>query len=155
MHVPIKMDYAVRALVDLALHGKDGPVRASEISRRAMVPGPYLAQVMRSLSRKEIVKSRRGPQGGHSLYGDPYEVTLSAVLDALGGMDPPVACLDDDTACACIPSCAQREVWREVDEAVHRILERTTVGQLMDRTRAIQARQNLTTAGKIIKVAAV
>ena len=155
MHVPIKMDYAVRALVDLALYGDDRPVRASEIALRAMIPAPYLAQVMHSLSRNDIVRSQRGPQGGHSLSIDPYEVTLSAVLEAMGGMDPPVACLDDDTACACFPSCAQREVWREVDEAVYRILDRTTVGQLVDRTREIQSRQKMMNEGKRIEVAAL
>ena len=155
MHVPIKMDYAVRALVDLALHGEGGPVRASDIALRAIIPAPYLAQVMNSLSRSDIVKSQRGPQGGHSLAIDPYEVSLSAVLEAVGGMDPPVACLDDDSACACFPSCAQREVWREVDEAVYRILDRTTVGQLVDRTRALQARQKMMDAAKRIEVAAL
>ena len=71
MHVPIKMDYAVRALVDLALHGEDRPVRASEIALRAMVPAQYLAQVMHNLSRSDIVKSQRGPQGGHYPGGRP------------------------------------------------------------------------------------
>ena len=155
MHVPIKMDYAVRALVDLALHGEDRPVRASEIALRAKVPAQYLAQLMHNLSRRDIVKSQRGPQGGHSLAVDPYEVTLSAVLDALGGMDPPVACLDDDASCVCLPSCAQREVWREVDEAVNRILDRTTVGQLVDRTRALQARQKMMNAADRTEVAAL
>ena len=155
MHVPIKMDYAVRALVDLALHGEDGPVIASEVAGRAMIPAPYLAQVLHSLSRSGLIKSQRGPQGGHSLAGDPYEVTLSAVLVALGGMDTPVACLDDAAACAHVPSCAQREVWREVDEAVYRILDKTTVGHLVDRTRAIRAEQRDLTSGKRIKVAAV
>ena len=155
MHVPIKMDYAVRALVDLALHGEGGPVRASDIALRAIIPAPYLAQVMNSLSRSDIVKSQRGPQGGHSLAIDPYEVSLSAVLEAVGGMDPPVACLGDDLACACFLSCAQREVWREVDKAVYRILDRTTVGQLVDRTRALQARQKMMDAAKRIEVAAL
>lgn len=155
MHVPIKMDYAVRALVDLALHGEDRPVRASEIALRAMVPAQYLAQVMHNLSRSDIVKSQRGPQGGHTLAVDPYEVTLSAVLEALGGMDPPVVCLDDYAACACLPSCAQREVWREVDEAVYRILDRTTVGHLVDRTRALQAQQKMMNAGERIEVVAL
>ena len=76
-------------------------------------------------------------------------------MEALGGMDPPVACLDDDAACACIVSCAQREVWREVDEAVYRILDRTTVGQLVDRTRDLQARQKMMNAGERIEVVAL
>ena len=46
MHVPIKVDYGVRALVDLAMHGQNGPVRAADIARRTMIPAPFLAQVL-------------------------------------------------------------------------------------------------------------
>jgi Rrf2 family protein len=120
-----------------------------------MIPAPYLAQVMHSLGQSGIVKSQRGPQGGHSLARDPYEVTLSAVLVALGGMDTPVACLGDTAACAHVPSCAQREVWRDVDEAVYQILDKVTVGQLVDRTRAIRAEQRDLASGKSIKLTAV
>ena len=142
MHVPVKVDYGVRALVDLAIHGADGPVRASDIAGRTNIPAPYLAQVLHSLSQKSLVKSQRGPQGGHSLDADPHTVSLSAVLEALGGMDTPVACLGDAAICAHVPSCAQREVWQEVDRAVYRILDETTVGHLVDRTRAIQAQRH-------------
>ena len=40
MYIPIKVDYGVRALVDLALYGDEGPVRASEIAKRTVIPEP-------------------------------------------------------------------------------------------------------------------
>ncbi len=44
MHIPVKVDYGVRALVDLALHAEDQPIRASDIARRTRIPEPYLAR---------------------------------------------------------------------------------------------------------------
>ena len=47
MHVPIKVDYGVRALVDLAMYGSDGKsLRSAEISERTAIPNAYLAQVL-------------------------------------------------------------------------------------------------------------
>lgn len=141
MHVPIKVDYGVRALVDLAMHGQNGPVRAADIARRTMIPAPFLAQVMHNLQRHNLVKSQRGPQGGHTLARDPHKVSLTAVMEALGGVDTSVGCLDDVGMCAHVPSCAQREIWREVDRAVFQIMSSTTVGQLVERTRQMQTAQ--------------
>ena len=49
MHVPVQVDYGVRALVDLAQHSDETVVRASEIARRQGIPEQYLARVLHSL----------------------------------------------------------------------------------------------------------
>ena len=52
MHVPIKVDYGVRALIDIAMYGEDGQfVRAADTSRRAVIPQPYLAQVLHTMKK--------------------------------------------------------------------------------------------------------
>jgi len=91
MHIPVKVDYGVRALVDLALHAKDQPIRASDIARRTMIPEPYLAQVMHALGKVGIVRAQRGPQGGHALALEPDDIRLSMVMDCLGGTENLVA----------------------------------------------------------------
>ena len=139
MHIPIKVDYGVRALVDLAMHRRESPVRAREIASRTVIPEPYLAQVLHALGKAGMVKSQRGPQGGHTLAVDPDEIRLSAVMECLGSPDNLVACLDDLTACVCVPSCAQREVWQEVELAVYRILDSRTIGDLVHRSYAMLA----------------
>lgn len=141
MHVPIKVDYGVRALVDLALYGQNGPVRASDIARRTMIPVPFLAQVLHNLGKKNLVKSQRGPHGGHILASDPHKVSLNSVMEALVGVETSIKCLDDISCCTQVSSCSQREIWREVDTAVLQILRRTTVGQLVERTRTMQTQQ--------------
>ena len=139
MHIPIKVDYGVRALVDLAQHAQQGTVRASEIAGRAAIPEPYLAQVLHALGKSGLVRSHRGPQGGHALALDPTEIRLSMVMASLGGTETMVGCLGDASACVHVPSCAQREVWRTVEHAVFNILDSTSIADLVERTRAIKA----------------
>ena len=139
MHIPVKVDYGVRALVDLAIHHQSAPVRASEIASRTMIPEPYLAQVLHALGRAGMVRSQRGRQGGHTLAVEPDEISLSSVMACLGPSDNLVACLDDLKACIHVPTCAQREVWQEVELAVNRILSSKTIGDLVDRSHEILA----------------
>jgi len=134
MHIPIKVDYGVRALVDLAMHAGEGTVRASEIAARTSIPEPYLAQVLHALSKSGLVRSQRGPQGGHVLAVDPAEIRMSMVMTRLGSVQNLVGCLDDASLCAHTPACAQREVWQSVADAVFDILDSTTIADLVKRT---------------------
>ena len=134
MHVPIKVDYGVRALVYLAINGKDAPIRASEIAASSAVPEPYLAQVLHTLNKNGIIQSQRGRLGGHSLAKSPSEIRLSRVMACLGGTETPVACLEDLQSCIHVPGCAQRDVWREVALAVFNILDSTTIEDLVKKT---------------------
>lgn len=139
MHIPVKVDYGVRALVDLAMHRAAAPVRASEIAGRTMIPEPYLAQVLHTLGRAGLVRSQRGRLGGHSLAIEPDDISLSFVMDCLGPNDNLVPCLEDMNACIHVPVCAQREVWHEVELAVDRVLSSRTIADLVARSYAIQA----------------
>ena len=139
MHIPIKVDYGVRALVDLGLHREAEPIRASEIARRTAIPEPYLAQVLHSLNKYGLIQSYRGPQGGHALAKEPSEIRLSMVMECLGGAETLVGCLGDVNMCIHVPSCAQREVWQRVDQAVYGILDSTSISDLVARTELIAA----------------
>ena len=152
MHIPIRVDYGVRALVDLAVNPEERPVRASEISKRTAIPEPFLAQVLHSLSKKGLIRSQRGPHGGHSLDMAPSDIRLSMVMACLGGTVTVVGCLDDIGMCVHVPACAQREVWRSVDEAIFNILDSTTIADLVERTRAINLDRRQKKSPERIKV---
>ena len=81
----MKADYGIRALLDLAEHYGDAPVPCHEIARRQKVPGPFLDQLLMSLRRAGLVRSTRGPRGGHALAWPPEQITLAAAIDALEG----------------------------------------------------------------------
>ena len=141
MHIPVKVDYAVRALVDLAQHPNEGSVRASEIAHRQQIPEAFLDRLLHTMSKEGFLKSQRGPQGGHVLAMDPHSITLGKVMSAMGGWETLVGCLDDPAACFQSGACAQREIWREVDDAVQHILDRTTIAELAQRLAATKTKE--------------
>ncbi|MBM3944921.1 MAG: Rrf2 family transcriptional regulator [SAR202 cluster bacterium] len=136
MHVPVQVDYGIRALVDLAEHAPEAPVHAADIARRQGIPEPFLARVLLTLNRSGFVSSQRGPQGGHTLAQEPSEITMGMVVDSLGGSSSLVSCLDDLKNCGIYANCTQREVWRVVEEATRKILDSTSIRDLAERVSA-------------------
>ena len=131
VRVPIKVDYGVRALLELAYATEGEPVPTSVIASRQHMPEPYLDQVLAILNRSGFVRSRRGPQGGHMLAKDPHEITLMMVMETLEGHTPPLECISDPLECSLSGACAQRGVWRGVEEAIDRVLSATTIADLV------------------------
>ena len=140
MRIPMKVDYGVRALVDLAQFQGDHPVQTAEIAGRQAIPEPYLDQLLTTLSKFGFIRSRRGPQGGHLLAKPPEDITLEMVMNTLEGTAAPLDCLHEPGECTLSSACAQREVWRSVEEAFQSVLSSTTVGDLVNRQRQLTSR---------------
>ena len=137
MNVPIRVDYGVRALVDIALHsGGSNAVRSVDTSKRAVIPHPYLAQVLYSLSKAGLVKSVRGPRGGHILAKKPHDIRLSAVMKCLDGSEMLVSCLGYVDFCVHVPGCSQRDVWKKVEDSIFNVLDSVSIGDLAEKTKA-------------------
>jgi len=133
MHIPMQVDYGVRALVDLAAHANEGTVRAAEIAGRQSIPEPYLERVLHTLQKHGLTRSQRGPLGGHSLAMDASEITMGAVMRYLGAPLALLGCLDDAGSCDRSPACGQRSVWRDVELAIQQVLDATTIADLAGR----------------------
>ena len=71
MRLTMRSDYGAHAVIELALHYGHGPVQCAEIAARQKIPEAYLDQLLSSLRRVGIIKSLRGPHGGHELARDP------------------------------------------------------------------------------------
>ncbi|CAN5769904.1 Rrf2 family transcriptional regulator [soil metagenome] len=130
MRVSSRTDYGVRALYELALHFGEGPIQSREIAARQEVPEAYLHQVLSALSRGGLVKSTRGPSGGHELARPPSDITLFDALDVLDGFDrrshPHRS--DDDTHPVHV-------VWHEVMQQTVHYLKSITFEDLVLRSR--------------------
>ena len=136
MHIPMQVDYGIRALVDLAARRDGGLVRAAEIAERQSIPEPYLARVLHSLQRSGLTAAQRGPQGGHELAVEPASISMGMVMRYLDGPQTLISCLDDAGCCDRSPECGQRDVWRDVEDAMWQVLDSTSIADLVDRTKA-------------------
>jgi len=138
MKVPMRVDYGVRALVHLAENYQKGYVHTVEIAERQSIPEAYLDQLLTAMGKFGLILSRRGPQGGHVLAQAPHEINLGMVVDGLEGSPAPLDCIDQPDDCTLATTCAQREVWRSVEDAVHSVLEGITIADLTDRQKALE-----------------
>jgi Rrf2 family protein len=136
MRLSMKGDYGVRAVLDLAERYGQGPVQSEAIARRQGISEAYLDQLLTLLRRAGLVRSVRGPRGGHELARPAEQMTLTEVLSALEGSflpSGPETSLD-------LPSVqVQQELWRKVRQAAQEILDGTTVRDLLERQRALAA----------------
>lgn len=128
-----KGDYGVRALIDLAMYGGDGPVQRAEIARRQHVPEAYLDHLLAQLRRAGLIRSTRGPSGGHELARDSSEITLLQVLETLEGSLAPLPCLEDHDSEGTV--CAQQWVWREIYDDMRVRLGAVSLRDLVERER--------------------
>src|SRR4051794_14366248 len=82
-----KVDYALRALLDLASQPPGRPVQSREIAGRHEIPESYLNQLLVMLRRAGLVRSVRGAAGGYVLGREAHQLTAADVMQALHGQD--------------------------------------------------------------------
>jgi len=133
MKLTMKGDYGLRAMLDMAAYYGQGPIESADIARRQYIPEQYLDQILMALRKEGLVKSVRGPKGGHLLARSPAEITMAQVMQALEGYVPPMECLPNPDFCKLSPGCALREVWQQIDAMTQQILSRTTIEALAQR----------------------
>lgn len=131
MQVSKTLDYAVRSLTYM---GNDPVPRHSmkEISEHQHIPLSYLAKIMRRLVKKGIVRSMVGPDGGYALRKTPGEIKLRDVYEAIEGEIRMVDCMDRDNICVLYDSCIQLPVWDRVQMSMIKILEDTTIQDMLN-----------------------
>ncbi len=130
MKVSMKVDYGLRAMLALAKNYGQSVIQSSEIAAQQQIPEPYLEQLLTTLRKAGLLRSRRGPRGGHLLARPPSQITLDQIVAALEGEAKPVSCMDNPRECPNTPTCAQRDLWAEVEEAAQKVLKATTLAQL-------------------------
>ena len=85
MRVSAKADYALRALIEIAVRGGGPAVSAEELGRRQEIPHGFLQAILADLRRAGIVISQRGQSGGWRLARDPATVSVADVIRAVDG----------------------------------------------------------------------
>lgn len=135
MKLSTRGQYGTRALLDLALQEGGRPVLLKDIAQRQGIPLSYLEHLITPLVAAGIVKSTRGARGGISLLKSPKDIRLSEVIQLLEGSIAPVECVNNPGACHRSALCVTRDVWIEMNQAMKRVLDSTTLQDLVDRHR--------------------
>ena len=134
MKISTKGRYAVRVMLDLAVNNTGEYIKVKQIAQRQDLSEKYLEQIIAILNKAGYVKSVRGAQGGYRLARDPQEYTVGMILRLTEGSLSPVACLEGDTnECERCDTCDTLTVWKDLEEAINRVVDNVTIADLVDR----------------------
>ncbi len=84
MKLTTRGHYSVKALLDLSLQPRYGPVSVKAIAKRQDIPAPYLEKLLIEMRRAGLVNSIRGSIGGYQLAREPVQISIGQILEAVG-----------------------------------------------------------------------
>ena len=132
MRVSAKVDYALRAVTELAA-APPGHVTAERLATAQEIPLKFLENILLELRRAEIVASQRGAEGGYRLAKPPQEVSVADVIRAVEGPIATVRGARPEEVEYVGAATALREVWIELRTRMRSVLETTTLADLVRR----------------------
>jgi Rrf2 family transcriptional regulator, cysteine metabolism repressor len=136
VRISMRADYGARAVIDLAQRRGKGLTQTAEIASRQHIPESYLEQLLTTLRKAGIVRSVRGPAGGHELVRDPASLSLGDVLEALDGVSSPNGEGTVNVASAIV----LHEVWNDLMNSYRNFVHGITIEQLVLRQVDREAR---------------
>lgn len=128
-------EYALRAIVYLAQHSRNGRVAAADVAAALDIPANYLGKILHELARSRVLDSTRGKRGGFCLAAPPDEIPLSRVVSLFDDLGNGAKCLLGRPECSDVQPCAAHAQWKVVSEQVNNFFRHTTVGDLLDQGR--------------------
>lgn len=136
MKITYKGDYALKVILDLAVHYSEKVATIHALAKRLDIPVKFLEQILLDLKRGGFVKSRRGKVGGYNLAQQPEEIKLGSVIRFIDGPLEPIACIEKKYAgCNDMYKCVFREIWQEVSTATSGIVDNITFADLVNRVK--------------------
>ena len=130
-----KAKYAIKALLALADHDREEPVRIADLARDEQIPAKFLELILLDLRNQGILQSRKGKGGGYLLARDPADIYVGQIVRMFDGPLAPVPCASQTGYVRCADCrnedvCGVRLAMREVRDATAKILDGTSIAAL-------------------------
>ena len=143
MKLSTKGRYAVTAMMDLALHDREGPVTLADISNTQGISLSYLEQLFAKLRKSRLVEGVRGPGGGYRLAKMPNQITVAQIITAVDENVDVTRC-GGKANCQDGERCLTHELWSDLSDRLYEFLDGISLDQFIDRPeiREIARRQD-------------
>jgi Rrf2 family protein len=128
--------YALKAHIAQAGSPPGEPVRIQDLARRERIPRKFLEMILLDLRNRGILQSKKGKGGGYHLARDPRTVMIGQLIRQFDGPLAAVPCASQTAYARCQDcrdeaGCGVRWVMKEVRNATARILDRTTLADML------------------------
>ncbi len=129
MRISAKIDYALRAVVELASAGGH-PIKAEQVAAAQEIPLRFLENILHELKHDGIVTAQRGSTGGYTLGRAPEKITLADVIRAVDGPLANIKGKRPEELAYTGAAQPLRTIWVAVRANLRAVLEKTTIDDL-------------------------
>jgi Rrf2 family protein len=121
-------EYAIRAMLFLAQKSEHtNKLGIGEISKGIDAPAHFLAKILQDLSRKKLVQSIKGPNGGFYLDESLRRTTLADIVIAIDGDNLFTGCGLGLKICSEKNPCPLHDEFKAIRKKIYSMLESATV----------------------------
>ena len=153
MKLTSKGRYAVTAMLDVALHSRNGPVSLADISERQEISLSYLEQLFARLRKERLVSSVRGPGGGYKLGRLANDIAIGEVIRAVDESVDATRC-KGQADCQGGERCLTHTLWQDLSDRISQFLNGISIGELMKTNEvkevAVRQDENKATAKNLV-----
>lgn len=129
VQVTAKVDYAVRAMVELAA-ADGGPIKGEAIANAQGVPFRFLENILLELRHARLVRSQRGSEGGYRLARPAETITIADVIRTVEGPIASIRSERPDELSYNGAAAPLRDVWVALRASMRTVLERVTLADV-------------------------
>ena len=122
--------YAVQALIYMAIQPAATPVLNKDIAARLGVPAPYLTKILQNMVKGDLLISFRGRLGGFCLREGAGKTSLMQILKLTEGPTFTETCLLGLKVCSDETACPLHAQWSPLKKKLIKVLEETTLDKL-------------------------
>jgi Rrf2 family protein len=130
VRVTAKVDYALRAMLELAVAG-EGPVKGERLASAQEIPPKFLENILVDLRRAGLVQSQRGAEGGYWLARPAAEIAVADVVRAVEGPIANVRGQAPQDVVYTGPAERLRDVWIATRASLRSVLETVTLADVV------------------------
>jgi Rrf2 family protein len=130
VRVSAKVDYALRAAIELAAAAGDRPMKGERVAQAQEIPLKFLENILAELRQAGIVRSQRGVDGGYWLAKPSGEITVADIIRAVEGPIANVRGLPPEEVAYTGNAEPLRDVWIAMRASLRSVLERVTIADL-------------------------
>lgn len=123
-------EYGLRAVFFIAQKSEQGEkTGVKEIAKQIDSPEHFLAKILQSLSKKGLIQSVKGPNGGFYIPKDALDMNLAQVVEAIDGHSLFTGCAMGLKECSSKYPCPLHEEFGVIRNRISKMLKTTTIGQ--------------------------
>jgi len=130
VRISAKVDYAVRAMCELAAHDEATPLKAETIAEAQAISLSFLENILVDLKRAGLVRASRGRVGGYSMTRPATTVSIADIIRAVEGPLASVRGQRPEDIAYAGPAEPLSKVWIAVRASLRSVAEHVTLADI-------------------------